>query len=75
MDDENFEAPPTILVIGTVIAGVLSGIGLIILLEYLSKKIPPQPSSTSNHRVISMVIPWSDYSSSSFFSQPQSKCD
>lgn len=39
MQNEQIEGPSTVWVIGTIVAGVLSGFGLIFGLEYLSDRL------------------------------------
>ncbi|AFY39813.1 hypothetical protein Lepto7376_3633 [[Leptolyngbya] sp. PCC 7376] len=56
MQDEDFEGPPTVWVVGTVIAGVLSGIGLVMVLEYFSDRLSPDQSCLSGQCGLEVVV-------------------
>ncbi len=45
MNQDNFIGPPTIWVVLTVIGGITTAVGLIITLEYVSKRLSPRTSS------------------------------
>ena len=52
MHDDDFEAPPTVWVVITVVGGIATGIGLIVCLEYLGDRLSPDSRSIRNSAIV-----------------------
>ncbi|EKU97889.1 hypothetical protein Lepto7375DRAFT_7134 [Leptolyngbya sp. PCC 7375] len=45
MNNDDFIGPPTIWVVLTVVGGIATALGLIVTLEYVSRRLSPETSS------------------------------
>lgn len=45
MDDANFESPPMIWIVSTILGGIITGFGLILGLEYFLDRLVPDSNS------------------------------
>ena len=52
MHDDDFEAPPTVWVVITVVGGIATGLGLIVSLEYLGDRLSPSNRSMHNSAIV-----------------------
>lgn len=55
MNQDEFIGPPTVWVVFTVVAGIATALGLIITLEYASKRVSPETQSVDTRSFTSSL--------------------
>ncbi|MEA5464819.1 hypothetical protein [Leptothoe sp. PORK10 BA2] len=55
MNQDEFIGPPTIWAVLTVVGGIATALGLIITLEYASKRLSPKAQSATDTSLTSVV--------------------